>query len=260
MRVFISHDSDDVELAKALVNLLQKSLLLASRDIRCSSVDGYRLEGGVSFDEELRIEVHEAELVIGLITPLSLRSLYVAFELGARWGISKPMIPILASGATPNHLGGPLSGINALDCNNESQVSQLLEESARHLGVGLESASSYLPEIKMLSKLSSEAQADAENSPAISATQMLSPEATEMLTTVANTGDGILNVIRLNSGRIIRSNARHFNDLRDPRSTATWTDALDELVSYGYLRDERGDGKLFEVSGKGYDLVATLEE
>ena len=260
MRVFISHDSDDVELAKALVNLLQKSLLLASRDIRCSSVDGYRLEGGVSFDEKLRTEVHEAELVIGLITPHSLQSLYVAFELGARWGIAKPMIPILASGATPDHLGGPLSGINALDCNNESQMSQLLEDSARHLGVRLESASGYLPEIQMLSKLSSEAQPVEEDSPTVSATHQLSPNATEMLTTVANTSDGTLNVIRLNAGRIIRGHGVQFNELGDPRSTATWTDALNELVNYGYFRDERGDGKLYEVSGKGYDLVAKLEE
>ena len=122
MKVFISHNSKDEELAKILVNLLQKSMRLSSYDIRCSSVDGYRLIGGVAVDETLRIEVHDAELVIGLITPDSLKSLYVAFELGARWGISKPMIPLLASGATSLHFGGPLAGINALDCNNECQV------------------------------------------------------------------------------------------------------------------------------------------
>ena len=57
VKVFISHNSNDEELARSLVNLLQKTLPLESSDIRCSSVDGYRLEGGVTIDEVLRIEV-----------------------------------------------------------------------------------------------------------------------------------------------------------------------------------------------------------
>ena len=107
MKIFISHSSNDVELAKLLIDLLRKSLNLRSTDIRCSSVDGYRLPGGISTDQMLRSEVHDAELVIGLVTPSSLKSIYVSFELGARWGADKPMIPLLATGATSEHLGGP---------------------------------------------------------------------------------------------------------------------------------------------------------
>ena len=90
MKIFISHSSFDVEFAKLLIDLMRKSLNLRSTDIRCSSVDGYRLPGGVPTDQSLRAEVHDAELVIGLITPNSLKSIYVSFELGARWGATDP--------------------------------------------------------------------------------------------------------------------------------------------------------------------------
>ena len=152
--VFVSHDSDDSELAKLLADLFQKSLRFPHSAIRCSSVDGYRLPGGVTTNEMLRLEVHAAKLVIGLITPSSLQSLYVAFELGARWGAEKPMIPILASGATPRHMGGPLSGINALNCNNVSQVNQLVENAASRLGVTPEQASSYVNDVNDIVQVS----------------------------------------------------------------------------------------------------------
>ena len=98
MRIFISHSSNDVQVAKLLVELLRKALNLKCDAIRCTSVDGYRMQAGVPGDERLRTEVHEAELLIGIITPASLRSAYVMSELGARWGAGKPMIPLLAFG------------------------------------------------------------------------------------------------------------------------------------------------------------------
>ena len=155
MRIFISHSSRDVELARALIDLLHAALPITSDDIRCSSVDGYRLPGGVSIDERLRIEVHDAELVIGLLTPNSLRSAYVSFELGARWGAQKRMIPLLAAGIAPEALEGPLSGINALDCGSDGQIHQLVEETASHLNVQPYRASTFTHEVNKLLELTS---------------------------------------------------------------------------------------------------------
>lgn len=163
LQVFISHSENDSRLAKLLADLIQKTFRLPHSAIRCSSVDGYRLPGGISTDERLRIEVHEARLIIGLITPSSLKSLYVAFELGARWGAKKPMIPLLAAGASPTHLGGPLTGINALRCDNTSQITQLIEDSASHLNVTHEKMSSCTEEINQLAKLSSDLARETDN-------------------------------------------------------------------------------------------------
>ena len=159
MRIFISHSSRDAELARALIDLLQAYFLIAlpitSEDIRCSSVDGYRLPGGVSTDEWLRNEVHDAEMVIGLLTPNSLRSAYVSFELGARWGAQKRMIPLLASGITPEVLEGPLGGINALDCRSDGQIHQLVEEIASHLNIKQHRTSTFTRQVNKLLELTS---------------------------------------------------------------------------------------------------------
>ena len=150
MKIFISHNGNDVGIAKLLVELLRDALNLKSTDIRCTSVDGYRLPGGASVDETLRAEVHDTELLIGLISPTSLKSAYVLFELGARWGAGKPLIPLLASGATPDHMGGPLAGINALDASQIGQLHQLVEEAAGHLSIARDKPSSYTAVIEEL--------------------------------------------------------------------------------------------------------------
>jgi hypothetical protein len=52
--VLISHSSKDADLALALIELLRAGLGLLPNQIRCSSVDGYRLPAGVVTDTQLR--------------------------------------------------------------------------------------------------------------------------------------------------------------------------------------------------------------
>jgi hypothetical protein len=99
--VIISHSSQDEGLAAALINLLRSGVGLQNDQIRYSSVDGYRLPVGVNSEEQLRAEVNATKVVIGLITPSSLISHFVMFELGARWGASRFLAPLLA-GVTAN--------------------------------------------------------------------------------------------------------------------------------------------------------------
>jgi hypothetical protein len=106
LEVFISHSSDDVDLAKAQVEALQIALMIPAGLIRCTSVDGYRLPLGADSDIFIKREVKSARCFIGLITPASWASAYVLFELGARWGADLPLLPLLA-GIAPRKLGGP---------------------------------------------------------------------------------------------------------------------------------------------------------
>jgi hypothetical protein len=82
--VLISHSSKDRVLAEALIDLLRSGLGLLANQIRCSSVDGYRLPAGVNTNEQLRTEIKTVKVLIGLLTANSLSSTYVLFELGAR--------------------------------------------------------------------------------------------------------------------------------------------------------------------------------
>jgi len=127
--VFISHSSKDADVALSLIELLRSGLGLRDDQIRCTSVDGFRLPSGVNTDDVLKAEVQQAEAFIGLITPNSLASAYVLFELGARWGARRHMVPVLA-GLGPNALQGPLKGINSISAENIAQLHQLLSDLA----------------------------------------------------------------------------------------------------------------------------------
>ena len=150
LQVFVSHSSKDSEIARRLIHVLQKSLNLGSDEIRCTSLDGFRMQAGLSVDETLKAEVQDSALLIGLITPSSIKSAYVIFELGARWGSGNPFIPLLASGVTPEHLEGPLKGINALDAREDGQVHDLVDQAAHHLNKSANNTSSFLAEIKQM--------------------------------------------------------------------------------------------------------------
>lgn len=143
LTIFISHRSSDSILAQRLVELFEKALKLPARQIRCTSVDGYRLPVGADTDEQLRREVFEARAFIGLITPASMGSSYVLFELGARWGAKKHLAPVLARGIDAASLGGPLAGLNALRLDQRNQVVQLVEDIAEYLAAELEPAASF---------------------------------------------------------------------------------------------------------------------
>ncbi len=135
LSIFISHSAKDEKLAAALVALLHRALNIPADKIRCTSVNGYRLPVGAETESQLRQEVHQAKVLIGLITPSSMASAYVMFELGARWGAHLPLVPLLGAGAGNEYLRGPLGSLNALNCEEAAQVHQLISDLAKVLVV-----------------------------------------------------------------------------------------------------------------------------
>lgn len=140
---FISHSSKDVEIAEALADLTRAAFGIHASQIRCTSVNGYRLRVGSRTDDTLRQEVNDASAFIGIITEISIESAYVLFELGARWGAQKHLAPVLAAGATHSLLKGPLGGINALSCGDVAQVHQLITDLGHVVGKLPGAAASY---------------------------------------------------------------------------------------------------------------------
>lgn len=153
VKIFISHTSDDIDFVGCLVALIESALHLPASAIRCTSLDGYRLPGGADTDETLRREVRESATFVGVISERSLQSLYVAFELGARWGAERHLVPVLVPGAPAAVLKGPLSGLNALRADNRAQLHQLVTELAAELGVSPQPASVYEKHIERVTKV-----------------------------------------------------------------------------------------------------------
>ena len=143
LRIFISHSSADRELAALLVDLLRSSLNLPAEAIRCTSVEGHRLAGGAETDRALRKDIHDCEAFIGLISATSIESAYVLFELGARWGAERHLLPLLAPTADAAILRGPLSGLNALRCSSAADLQQMVHEIGGVLKTAVENPAAY---------------------------------------------------------------------------------------------------------------------
>lgn len=157
--IFISHSSEDKLVAEALIDLLRAALNISPDKIRCTSVDGYRLPVGAYTGDRLRQEVNGAAVFIGLITKASVQSAYVLFELGARWGAGLHLSPVLACGADPKFLGGPMSDISSLSCDVRAQIFQLVDDVAKALGRSPYSTATYEKEVERLYELSTGARA-----------------------------------------------------------------------------------------------------
>lgn len=147
LKVFISHSSGDAAFASQIVDLLEKALHLTPAAIRCTTVDGYGLAPGAVTDETLKREIFEADSFIALLTPSSLKSMYVLFELGARWGAGRHFVPLLL-GAEPEALDGPLRALNVLKATNESHIHALIESVAAALGIPVQRGSVVLPRVR----------------------------------------------------------------------------------------------------------------
>ena len=152
LRVFISHSSEDRVFVSHLIELLRTALALKSKDIRCTSVDGYRLPGGADTTQQLKQEIHEAESFVGVISPNSLRSSYVLFELGARWGAGNPMFPLLVPGSDPSIIPSPLNALNALEAGSSAQLHQLITDLASHLKIAAEPPSTFNAQLLSVAK------------------------------------------------------------------------------------------------------------
>lgn len=133
--LFISHSSKDIDVAEAIIELLRSALNLSENQIRCTSVNGYRLSIGADTNERLRKEIFDAKIFIGLISHDSLDSYYVMFELGARWGAKKFLAPLLCPGVKPSILFEPLKSLNALSCSDSAQLLQFVDDIGEQLGI-----------------------------------------------------------------------------------------------------------------------------
>ncbi|MHB1014991.1 MAG: toll/interleukin-1 receptor domain-containing protein [Desulfurivibrionaceae bacterium] len=154
MKIFVSHSSADVKIVQAFIEFLRAALPLTAKDIRCTSVDGYKLAAGTNSDEQLRQEVFDAQAFLALLSPASMKSVYVMFELGARWGASRYLAPVMVSGLTPNHLKTPLSAIHAVSGTSEADLHNLVETLSNRLCVEPEPPDAYIKALRSFIKAS----------------------------------------------------------------------------------------------------------
>lgn len=155
MKIFVSHSSADVDTAEALVDLIRSALNVSAKDIRCTSVDGYKLPAGADSNQQLRSEVFECQAFIALLSPASLSSIYVMFELGARWGANRYLAPVMIGGTTAGDLKAPLSAINSITGASDADMHQLVEDLAERLELAPEKPAAYGKALRAFTKSAS---------------------------------------------------------------------------------------------------------
>ncbi len=110
-KVFISHAHTDENIAKALVDVIEQAFVVRPEDIRVTSLPGHRVPIGANITGQLRQDVQGASVVLGIMTPDSIESTWVVFELGASWALHKPTYPLLARGTTVEDIPDPIKDL-----------------------------------------------------------------------------------------------------------------------------------------------------
>ena len=134
VNLFVSHAHQDSDIAKRLVKAVDLAMHVPDGAIRCTSVEGYKLDLGSMPADILRRELVSADAVVAILTPHSLASQWVLFELGAAWLQVKRAIPLLAGNIRKEDLPGPLSSAAPRSLGSLTALVQFLDQVERRLG------------------------------------------------------------------------------------------------------------------------------
>jgi len=243
IRIFISHAHADADIASSIIDLMIRAFNLPTTEIRCTSVDGFKLPGGSRIEDQLRKEVLNADLVISILSPTSLASTYVLFELGARWGKGKPIMPILSKGLTTRRVPEPLSQLHLIECYDAAGVFQFLEDSAKVLDLQISKPSSLHGQIEKVLTF-----ADVEASPRLSVRQHPKAALLNLNEADIERRKRILSCFKENDKRYLGIICKETNL---SRSEAIFY--LDEMIGEGLIdagKDKGGD-KFYEITQDG---------
>lgn len=127
-RVFISHAAKDKSLVDAFFDLLQTGAGLTPNDTFCSSLEGMGIPAGKNFVEYIKGKVQNPDLVLLILSPNYLDSLFCQCELGAGWALSHNMIPIVVPPTKFADLKAVLTGTHAYRIDSDTDLSELRDQ------------------------------------------------------------------------------------------------------------------------------------
>lgn len=131
-QLFVSHSSADTELAHGFVDLVARSFDGKRKNILCTDVEGHKLPFGDVPRDSLAEKLRNS-LVVGLLTPHSIKSSWVLFELGAAWGLSQRVVPVLV-GLTAAELPAALKESVAALGTDPTDVLGVIDQIGETLG------------------------------------------------------------------------------------------------------------------------------
>lgn len=131
--VFISHISEEREIAQSLKELIQKSFL-GIVDVFVSS-DPESIDLGQEWLNRIKFSLGNCVVEFVIASPVSIRRAWVNFEAGAGWIREIPVIPLCHSGMTPGKLPAPLNALQAALATDENQLARIPRTIAKAVGM-----------------------------------------------------------------------------------------------------------------------------
>ena len=121
--VFFSHSHKDRWIAKQCVRLIEEG----GRGGVRAFLDEKDIEAGQSIADSVRTAIENCDEFVVLLSPHSKERPWVLIEMGAAWGLQKPIIAIIDK-IGPNEIPDIVSPYKAVDLNDFDQyLNQLLK-------------------------------------------------------------------------------------------------------------------------------------
>ena len=122
-RVFLSHSHKDSWIARQCTRLIEEG---GKPHVRVF-VDEKDIEGGQSIPESVRTGIEKCDEFVVLLSRYSKDRPWVLIEMGAAWGLRKPIV-VITDKIAPKEMPDILSRDKAIDLNDFDQyITQLLK-------------------------------------------------------------------------------------------------------------------------------------
>lgn len=157
--VFISHITEERDIAQALKKLVESSFLGLIEVFVSSDANSIKL--GRKWLENVTTALRCCNVEIVIASPTSVKRPWVNFEAGAGWVRDIPVIPLCHSGMTPSSLPTPLSELQAALATDKNELDRLVPVLAEAIGSS-EPAIDWSPFMEAVTKYEATYQAQSE--------------------------------------------------------------------------------------------------
>ncbi len=142
IKIFISHSSKDSDIIKKLIFVLQNSISgLSDKNIRCTSVNGYKFKSGTEIYQMIKEETNSCELVISAFSENALQSSMVQFETGIAWFLNKAIPIIIEEDLSIEELPKPFQNKQTKYTNKKNDLLDLIDDISEKLNLEKNSSS-----------------------------------------------------------------------------------------------------------------------
>ncbi|MEZ4912171.1 MAG: toll/interleukin-1 receptor domain-containing protein [Saprospiraceae bacterium] len=255
--IFISHSSKDIEVVEQFIELLIKAFKIDESKIRCTSVPRFKLPSGSNVDNTIKNEISASKAFIGFITEKSLDSVYVLFELGARWGSERNFRLMTADQAIFELVKPPLVNHHIICISNRTEIYQILDEIQQDLSCKHYNPINIEKEIvKLLETISNKNKHEIAQT-LIGQTQNseFSQIELDILKSADGQNGGIIRIISSKDGATIQCGTKVILDSNSNKEIQQYKSAIESLLEKEFLTAINNNGNRYKFTNKTYEYL-----